>query len=42
VAKISQKFYFSGGDDVGIYASGPMSHLFTGHYEQNNIPLLMA
>lgn len=31
-----------GGDDVSVYASGPMSHLFTGHYEQNNIPLLMA
>lgn len=30
------------GDDVGVYASGPFSHLFTGNYEQNNLPLLMA
>lgn len=30
------------GEDVGIYASGPWSHLFEGSYEQNNIPLLMA
>ena len=31
-----------GGEDVGVYASGPWSHLFTGTYEQNVIPLLMA
>lgn len=31
-----------GGDDVGVYASGPWSHLFTGNYEQNNIPVAMA
>lgn len=31
-----------GGDDVGVYASGPWSHLFTGNYEQNNIPIAMA
>lgn len=31
-----------GGDDVGVYASGPMSHLFVGNYEQNNIPLMAA
>lgn len=30
------------GEDVGVYASGPYSHIFTGNYEQNNIPLLMA
>ena len=30
------------GDDVGVYASGPWSHLFTGTYEQNVIPLAMA
>lgn len=31
-----------GGDDVGVYASGPYSHLFTGIYEQNIIPVAMA
>jgi alkaline phosphatase len=31
-----------GGEDVGVYASGPMSHLFAGHYEQNSIALMMA
>ena len=31
-----------GGDDVGVWASGPMAHLFSGHYEQNTIPLTMA
>lgn len=31
-----------GGDDVGVYASGPWSHLFVGSYEQNNIPVAMA
>lgn len=30
------------GEDVGIYASGPWSHIFEGSYEQNNIPVLMA
>lgn len=30
------------GEDVGVYASGPFSHLFVGSYEQNNLPLLMA
>ncbi|XP_031628391.1 membrane-bound alkaline phosphatase-like [Contarinia nasturtii] len=31
-----------GGEDVGIYATGPKSHLFVGNYEQSYIPLLMA
>lgn len=31
-----------GGEDVGIYASGPQSHMFVGTYEQSYIPLLMA
>lgn len=31
-----------GGQDVGVWASGPQSHLFSGNYEQNVIPLLMA
>lgn len=30
------------GEDVGIYTSGPWSHLFQGTFEQNNIPMLMA
>lgn len=30
------------GDDVGIFASGPQSHLFTGVMQQNTIPHLMA
>ncbi|XP_061394794.1 membrane-bound alkaline phosphatase-like [Musca vetustissima] len=31
-----------GGEDVGVFASGPWSHLFTGVYEQNTIPHMMA
>lgn len=31
-----------GGDDVGVFASGPYSHLFTGTYEQHVLPHLMA
>uniref|UniRef100_A0A1I8MTL2 Alkaline phosphatase n=1 Tax=Musca domestica TaxID=7370 RepID=A0A1I8MTL2_MUSDO len=31
-----------GGEDVGVYASGPWSHLFTGVYEQNAIPHMMG
>lgn len=31
-----------GGDDVGVWASGPKAHLFRGSYEQNAIPLIMA
>lgn len=27
-----------GGEDVGVYASGPYAHIFTGVYEQNYIP----
>lgn len=27
-----------GGDDVGVYATGPWAHLFTGVYEQHFIP----
>lgn len=30
------------GHDVGVFASGPWSHIFSGTYEQNNIPILMA
>ncbi|KAH8246293.1 hypothetical protein KR038_011558 [Drosophila bunnanda] len=31
-----------GGEDVGVFASGPWAHLFTGVYEQNTIPHIMA
>ncbi|KAL1404008.1 hypothetical protein pipiens_005482 [Culex pipiens pipiens] len=31
-----------GGEDVTVYASGPMAHLFTGNIEQNVIPDLIA
>lgn len=31
-----------GGDDVSIYARGPMAHLFHGLHEQNYIPHVMA
>lgn len=31
-----------GGDDVAVYARGPWSHLFTGNYEQNYIPIAEA
>lgn len=30
------------GEDVGVYANGPWSHLFQGNYEQNIIPIAMA
>lgn len=31
-----------GAEDVGVWASGPQAHLFSGNYEQNSIPLIMA
>ncbi|XP_053685599.1 alkaline phosphatase-like [Sabethes cyaneus] len=31
-----------GGEDVNVYASGPLSHIFAGSYEQNTIPHLIA
>lgn len=31
-----------GGDDVGIFASGPWAHLLSGVVEQNVIPHVMA
>lgn len=31
-----------GGEDVGVFASGPWSHLFTGVYNQNTLPHMMA
>lgn len=31
-----------GGDDVGVFARGPWSHLFSGVYEQNTIPHLIG
>ena len=29
-------------EDVGVFASGPWSHLFTGSYGQHSIPVMMA
>lgn len=31
-----------GGDDVAVYTSGPWSHIFTGTFEQNVIPEILA
>lgn len=31
-----------GGEDVGVWASGPMAHLFRGSYDQTIIPMTMA
>lgn len=31
-----------GGEDVGIWAKGPFAHLYSGVFEQNYIPHLMA
>ncbi|XP_063703388.1 membrane-bound alkaline phosphatase-like [Culicoides brevitarsis] len=31
-----------GGEDVGVYAIGPWSHLFTGNFQQFTIPHMMA
>lgn len=36
------KYETHGGDDVGIFARGPWSHLFSGVVEQNTIPHFMA
>lgn len=30
------------GDDVAVFATGPHHHMFTGLYEQSQIPMLMA
>ncbi|KAH8378951.1 hypothetical protein KR009_002264 [Drosophila setifemur] len=31
-----------GAEDVGVFASGPFEHLFTGNYEQSSIPAMLA
>lgn len=31
-----------GGDDVAVFALGPRHHVFTGLYEQSQLPHLMA
>lgn len=41
-ASVPLKSETHGGEDVGIYASGPQSYMFVGNYEQSYIPLLMA
>ncbi|XP_022175115.1 alkaline phosphatase-like [Myzus persicae] len=39
---VDRKSDTHGGDDVVVFARGPMSHLFTGNYEQNQIALGLA
>ncbi|XP_013118971.2 membrane-bound alkaline phosphatase [Stomoxys calcitrans] len=39
---INEKIGYHSGEDVGIFASGPFAHLFTGVLQQNSIPHLMA
>lgn len=39
---VPKSYESHGGDDVPVYASGPWSHLFSGNYEQNFIPLAEA
>ncbi|XP_076061460.1 alkaline phosphatase-like [Oratosquilla oratoria] len=41
-AAVFKKSETHGGDDVAIYASGPMSHLFHGLHEQNYIAHVMS
>lgn len=31
-----------GGEDVNVYSSGPLAHIFVGNYEQSTLPHLMA
>lgn len=42
MATVPLQWETHGGEDVGIYANGPQSHMFAGNYEQNYIPVLMA
>uniref|UniRef100_A0A1I8PCT0 alkaline phosphatase n=1 Tax=Stomoxys calcitrans TaxID=35570 RepID=A0A1I8PCT0_STOCA len=41
-ATVPIEYETHGGEDVGVFASGPWAHLFTGVYEQNAIPHMMA
>jgi len=40
-AAVPRKYESHGGEDVAIYARGPMSHLFHGVHEQNYIAHVM-
>lgn len=42
IATVPLDYETHGGEDVGIYASGPRSEMFVGNYEQSFIPVLMA
>lgn len=42
IATVPLDYETHGGEDVGIYASGPRSEMFVGNYEQSFIPMLMA
>lgn len=39
---VPKEYETHGGDDVAVFASGPWSHLFSGTYEQNFIPIAEA
>lgn len=41
-AMVPKDYETHGGDDVAVFASGPWSHLFSGNYEQNFIPIAEA
>jgi alkaline phosphatase len=42
IATVQKDSETHGAEDVGVWASGPHSHLFVGAYEQNVIPIIMA
>ncbi len=42
LSKIPAKKAFHGGEDVAVYATGPMAHLFYGVHEQNYVAHVMG
>lgn len=42
LSKIPTSFSFHGGEDVTVYATGPMAHLFHGVHEQSYVAHVMA
>ncbi|XP_026313847.1 membrane-bound alkaline phosphatase-like [Hyposmocoma kahamanoa] len=41
-AEVYRDIETHGGDDVAVFATGPYHHMFTGLYEQSQIPMIMA